>query len=230
MSEPTPNNVPQGGNQPSSNPSNLNNNGQPNNGQPAGGQPAGQPAGGEPNNGDGKTIPVESYNVVAEKYRKAKEALDKIEAEKSEAEKKNLAEQGKFKELAEKAESEKKSLEEKYNTAVKTDRVKSIAMKLGANNPDVVVRLLDLNKVALSEDGSVDEGEVTKLVEGLKASDAYLFGGQPSAPVGNPAGGAPDGGSQVKKFKRSQLKDSKFYQANENDILEALRTGNIIED
>lgn len=226
MAEATPNGSNNGG-QPNPNPSNLDANGNPITPAPNGGE-----GGKAPEGGDGKTIPVESYNVVASKLREANAKLKEFEDQKKANEDKSLAEQGKFKELHEKAENEKKELQAKFDNLVKTDKVKTIATKLGANNADVVVRLLDLGKIKLSEDGSVDEGEVTKLVEALKSSDAYLFGGQqPANPVGNGSGGSPEGGDGgVKKFRRSQLRDSKFYQANEKDILIALRTGNIIED
>lgn len=217
MAEPTNNSVPNDG---KSNQGNL----PANNGQPSGDNNGQQPQG-----NDGKTIPVESYNVVAEKYRKAKEELDKIKADKENDDKKKLEEQGKFKELAEAKEKELLNLKAQVSEGVKTRAIDTEARKMGAVDTEVVVKLLDLNKITVSEDGTVDSNVITQALEGLKKSKPYLFNAT-TTPMGS-NGGAPDGGAtQAKKFKRSQLKDAKFYRDNEKDIMEAMRTGNIIND
>lgn len=212
-----------------------------NNNNGAGGQP---PADQQPNNagggdttdnkGDGKTIPVESYNVIRDKYQKAKEQLEAREAAEAEAEKKRLEEQGKYKELAEKAESEKTALQTKYETNAKSNALKLAALQAGTVDADAVAALVDLGTIKLSDDGSVDADSVKSVIETLKESKAYLFGTatppKPNNVGGN--GGTPSGdnNSGVKEFKRSQLRDAKFYKENEADILKAAAAGKIIDD
>ena len=180
----------------------------------------------------GKTIPVESYNVVRDKYQKLKADLEARDAADAAAEKKRLEEQGQYKELAEKAENEKKALQNKYETSAKSNALKLAALQAGTVDADAVAALVNLEDIKLSDDGSVDTESVKSVIETLKKGKAYLFG-EPQKPTdvgGN--GGAPSGDNSagVKEFKRSQLRDSKFYKENEADILKAAAAGKIIDD
>lgn len=210
-----------------------------NNNNGAGGQPPANPApnnagGGDTtdNKGDGKTIPVESYNVIRDKYQKAKEQLEAREAADAEAEKKRLEEQGKYKELAEKAESEKAAMQTKYETSAKSNALKVAALQAGTVDADAVAALVNLADIKLADDGSVDTESVKSVIETLKTSKAYLFGEAPKPTNVGGNGGTPSGDNNagIKEFKRSQLKDSKFYKENEADILKAAAAGKIIDD
>lgn len=180
---------------------------------------------------DGKKfINHDSYQTVAAKARERKEALEAIEKEKAEAERKRLEEEGKWKELAEKEKTEKETILQQVHNERRTTALKLAAMKAGAQNPDTVARLADLNKIELDENGSVKGESVEALLEGMKASDPYLFGTTSTQNAGASGGGTPQGGTGGKKFYRSQLSDSKFYQENRADILAAEAKGEIIDD
>jgi len=180
----------------------------------------------------GKTIPVESYNVIRDKYADAKQKLEAIEAEKAEAAKKQLEEQGKFKELADTEKKRADELQTKYERTNKVNALKLAAIQAGTVDADAVEQLADLSAVTLSEDGKVDAESVSKLIESLKTAKPYLFGESKSKPNVGANGGSPadGGGGDIKEFKRSQLRDNAFYKANEKDILAAAAAGKIIDD
>lgn len=214
-----------------------NNNGKPNG--DAGKPPANPNAdGGDTTNkgdagkdGEGKTIPVESYNAVRDKYLDVKKKLEEREAADTAAEKQRLEEQGKYKELAEKAEREKADVLTKFERSTKVASLKVAALEAGTVDADAVASLVDLGAIKLTEDGSVDGDSVKKVIEDLKTAKAYLFGKQQKpnmgADGGNPANG---GGDDIPTFKRSQLKNSAFYKEHEKDILRAAAAGKIVDD
>lgn len=196
--------------------------------------------GGDNNNGDNKggdgkdetTIPKHRFDEVNSELQKYKKAEEKRKAEQAEAEKKRLEDEGKIKELLEKEKSEKAELQTKYERSAKANALKVEALKQGTVDADAVVALSNLDDVELSEDGSVNTQTVTAVIEKLKSEKAYLFGegGSNNTTIGN-KGGAPNGGSsQTPYFKRSQLRDSKFYEENKTEIMKAVREGRIIDD
>lgn len=195
-------------------------------------------AGGSDNNdkgkgGDGKTIPVESYNIIRDKYQEAKTKLEKIESDKEAAEKKRLEEQGQFKELADKEKRRADELQMKFETTAKSNAVKLAAMQAGTVDAEAVEKLVNLADVKLSEDGNIDADSVKKLVEALKTAKPYLFGKQQNGNQNVGAnGGAPSGDNSgdIPTFKRSQLRDAAFYKKNEKDILRAAAAGKIEND
>jgi len=188
------------------------------------------------NNGkgdEGKTIPVESYHVIRDKYTKAKEQLEKIEADKAKAEQDRLVEQGKFKELADKEKTRADALQQNYESTTKVNALKLAAIQAGTVDADAVEHLAGLAAIKLAEDGSIDGDSVNKVVESLKTSKPYLFGEtQKPKPNVGANGGSPSGdaGDAIPTFSRSQLRDSSFYKANEKDILRAAAAGKIIDD
>jgi len=195
-------------------------------------------AGGSDNNdkgngGDGKTIPVESYNIIRDKYQEAKTKLEKIAADKEAADKKRLEEQGQFKELADKEKKRADDIQARFENNAKTNAVKLAAMQAGTVDAEAVEKLVNLADVKMSEDGIIDNDSVKKLVEGLKTAKPYLFGKQQNGNQNVGAnGGAPNGenNGDIKTFKRSQLRNAAFYKANEKDILAAAAAGKIEND
>lgn len=176
-----------------------------------------------------EVIPKSSYEVVAEKYRTAKAELEKLKAEQEKAEKEQLEEQGKFKELAEKSSQELQTLKDNYNLEKKTNALKVKALELGTVDVEAVVKLANLDDLVLTDDGQVEEDSVNKVLEVLKSSKSYLFGEPKKVTVGS-EGGTPEGGTEIKEFRRSQLKDPKFYEENKEAILTAQAQGRIIDD
>lgn len=188
--------------------------------------------------GDKVYIPKESYDIVAEKQRKADKELERIQKEKDAAEKKRLEEAGEFKTLAEQEKARADGLEAKYLTESKVNALKLAAMQAGTVDAEAVATLANLESITLTEDGKVDADSVKAVVDTLKKEKAYLFGTpapqgtQPKPPIGS-NGGAPAPGAgtgEPKTFYRSQLRDSTFYQANRADILLAAKEGRIVDD
>lgn len=177
-----------------------------------------------------KFIPVESYEIVADKYRKTKEELENLRKTQEEANRKAQEEQGKYKELYEGTLKQLEDTKTQAKTMQKVEAVKNLLRTKGAKNPDVAIKLLDLEKVDVSEDGTIKAEVVEAQVKALQESDAYLFGDN-KATIGTSNGGNPDGGtSSPKTFKRSELLNAEFFNKNKADIMEAMKMGNIIDD
>lgn len=227
------------------------------NGQPApngtGADNAGQGAGnggqgagnGKPGEGEGQNgvlvkdgveyIPKASYEVVAGKYRDAKTKLDGYDADAKKHEEEELKKRGEFEKLAQQKEQEANDLKLKYETEKRSNALQVAALQAGAVDTDAVVKLADISKIKLSDEGSIDQESVKALVEELKTGKPYLFGAQ-GAPAPKPnmgtGGGAPAGGgsANVPTFNRSQLRDHAFYKAHEAEILAAAAAGKIVND
>lgn len=186
--------------------------------------------------GDGETIPKASYDAVAEKYRKEKEAREKAEADlkkindaKKLEEEEKAKKNGEFEKLVSERDEEIKALKTQMSEMAKSQAISKIASELGSRDPELVKQIV-AGKIEVSEDGTVDEAKVKELVEGVKTEKPFLFGEPEKKTIGN-EGGAPDGGTQDKPtFKRSQLRDTKFYSEHRDQILEAQREGRIEDD
>ena len=173
---------------------------------------------------NGKTYIVkDSYDVVADKYKKAKE-------EKEKAKQKELEEQGKWKDLADQREAELNKVKAENEMQRRASALIAEASKVGVVDSDALVKLTDLSKVEVSEDGTVNPQSVKTLVEALKTEKPYLFGEAPKPTIGTNGGGAPQDNGGAGTFKRSQLRDGSFYQANRDAILLAQKEGKIIDD
>jgi ribosomal protein L20A (L18A) len=184
----------------------------------------------------GETIPKASYDVVAEKLRKEKEAREQAEAKLQEIEKAKQAEEeekakknGEFEKLLEDQKAETEKLRGQLKESAKSQAIAKVASELGSRDPELVKQII-AGKIEVSEDGTVDEAKVKELVESVKTEKPYLFGEVEKPSIGN-EGGAPNGGQQDKPtFKRSQLSDTKFYAENRDAILEAQGAGRIEDD
>lgn len=153
---------------------------------------------------------------------KAKQAETLIR-EKATAEETALKEQGKWKELAEAAETRIKAVEQSTVAA----ELKAYAAKLGA---------FDINDIAALADKAgveIKDGVVTGAEEAVKAlfeAKPHLFNNQNKTTVGsgtNPGNGENSG---VPKFTHSQIKDPTFWREHEQDIMQAIKSGNIVDD
>ncbi|MEZ7136838.1 phage scaffolding protein [Komagataeibacter sp. SM21] len=71
------------------------------------------------------------------------------------------------------AEAATKGATEKANAAVIRAEAKAAAVRLGAVNPDDVVKLIDLGTVKMGEDGKIDG--LDAVMEAAKESRGYLF-------------------------------------------------------
>ncbi len=92
--------------------------------------------------------------------------------------------------------------EKKYNAdmaAVKKDAAVDMAiLKAGGRNAKAIKALLDMDKISLKDDGSIEGLDM----EGLKKSDGYLFNIESTGieGTGKPREGEPQGGDTLKGF------------------------------
>jgi flagellar motor protein MotB len=157
----------------------------------------------------------------------ASSQLKKLQADKKTADETALKDQNKFKELAETKETENSSLKEQIKTMEINQQLTAKLVPLGVLDLEGALKLVDRSKIEMDE-----SGQITGLDEALTALQTdknYLFtkGGK-TVTVGGPTNPdqAPSGPA---KFKRSQLRDPKFYQEHREEILAAQKEG-LIED
>ncbi|MBU1110802.1 phage scaffolding protein [Patescibacteria group bacterium] len=153
---------------------------------------------------------------------KAKEG-EKIAKEKSEADLKKLEEDKKFEEALKMEKEKNQKLESELKQSSLDSVIRASASKLGALNPETVLKLVDRSKIVVKDDGSV-EG-VEEALKGLAENDKYLFDSTTLANGTNPANN-----NATPKFKQSQISNVAFYQEHETEILEAMKTGQIEQD
>lgn len=153
----------------------------------------------------------------------------RLKEEASTNEEKSLEQQKKYQELAEKRGNENTQLKEQLKNMSIDQALTTKLAGEGVVDLDGALRLADRNKVEVSEDGSVKG--VDDVVKALKEDRSYLFTNESGTPkkVGSPSAQGGEGGEAPKKFKRSQLRDPKFYKEHEKEIEEAARNG-LIED
>lgn len=239
MPEPTqPTAAPNANNQPSpgSNPPAPAPAPQPNNNQP----PA--PTGAEPDlsalSGDQLAKVLENPELwkqprIAELLKASKD-LRTIQQQQSDAEANRLKEQGKFEELATKATTDLTTAREQIKTMTVNQALTNKLVPLGVVDLDAAIKLVDRSKVVIDDAGNVTG--LDEAVEALKTGKSYLFNGQPGQPTQPTLGGPTNpsnGGNQptgVQKFKRSQLSDTVFYNANRDAIIKAVAAGMIEND
>ena len=158
---------------------------------------------------------------------KAGQDLKKIQADQKTAEEKRLEEQNEHKTLAE----QRKAELEQSQTAIQNMKIdQALTNKLvpeGVIDLEAALKLVDRSKVKVDESGNITG--VDDVLSELKKDKSYLFkegGTQSLGSASNNNGGQ---GGQQTKFKRSQLRDPKFYQENRDAILAASKAG-LIED
>lgn len=165
---------------------------------------------------------VRKLRAEAADYRKRLRELEgKVKAE----EEAKMTEQEKLQKRL--AELERKETEYQQSLQARTleYEVKLHAARLGVVDPEVAYRLLDLKLIEFDEDGKPVNLE--KVLKELITKKPYLAGGGGSVSPTNPAQGRVSG--QL-VFTRSQLRDPKFFAANREAILQAMREGRIQED
>jgi len=104
--------------------------------------------------------------------------------------------------------------------------VKLHASRLGVVDPEAAYRLLDLKQIEFDEDGKPTN--VEKAIKELVAKKPYLVSSAGAVP--SPAYPAQGRISGQQVFTRSQLRDPKFFAANREAIMQAMREGRILED
>lgn len=172
-------------------------------------------------------IPKERFDEVNNQLKEIKAWKADQDRLAQEAETKRLAEQGEYKKIAENAQKEAEALKARYTETAIQSAVKIAAVKAGAHDPDIVMKLVEAGKVKMSEDGSVDQASVEAVINEMKESKKYLFG-TGSVNIGS-SGGAPAGGSQLTYHTMTQIADPVYFEKNKEDILRAQKEGRIIK-
>jgi small-conductance mechanosensitive channel len=165
---------------------------------------------------------VRKLRAEAADYRKRLRELEsKVKAE----EEAKMTEQERLQKRL--AELERKETEYQMTLQARTleYEVKMHATRLGVVDPDAAYRLLDLKQIEFDDDGK--PLNIEKVLKELVAKKSYLVSSNSSPSPTNPAQGRVSG-QQV--FTRSQLRDPKFFAANREAILQAMREGRILEN
>lgn len=162
------------------------------------------------------------------KLLEANKELEKIKNQQTEQERKQLEENNKHKELAESYKTDLEKANTKIQDLVINQSLTGELVKAGVIDIDAALKLIDRSKLKIENDqvAGVDEA-----LKGLKESKAYLFNNNGTQSLGGPNGSqGNEGGQQQTKFKRSQLQDPKFFEANKPAIMEAYKNGQIEDD
>lgn len=160
----------------------------------------------------------------------AKQKLDKLTAEQQQNEEKTLAEQKKFEELATKRGEEVTTLKQQIQNMQFDQALTNKLVGEGVVDLEAALKLVDRSQIKVDETSGAVQG-VDEAIKSLKEGKTYLFtaGGQQQS-IGAPTGGGNASNSAPAKFKRSQLQDQAFYQANRAAIVEAMKNGQIEDD
>lgn len=155
----------------------------------------------------------------------AKKELKKLKDSAEEAEKKKLEKQGEFKKLLEKTQSELEKANARIGELALERQIANAVTAKGVQDVDAAVKLIDRSAITKDEAGNFTG--VTEAVDGLIQQRPYLVSNQQS--VGSPTNpSAP--GSQVKKFKLSEIQDPAFYNEHHEEIKKAQIEGRIEDD
>lgn len=107
-----------------------------------------------------------NYEEIKQKYKEQGEELNKLK----QLEPEKLI--NRINELSQKHKEELKNVEEEYKKNIKMISIKS--QLSGAHDPDLILNLIDLNKVDLSEDGTIKMG-LNEQLEELRSTKGFLF-------------------------------------------------------
>lgn len=153
-------------------------------------------------------------------------ALKKLQDEQQKQSEQKLKDEKKFEELSQQKETENSTLREQIQNMTIDQALTTKLVPEGVVDIEAALKLADRSKIKVAEDGTVSG--VDEVISALKTDKAYLFGkpgqpqvGGPTNPNNQPSGPA--------KFKRSQLRDTAFYNEHRDEILAAQKAG-LIED
>lgn len=188
------------------------------------GKPQGQ-EGTQPKGDDTqKMIPEASFAAVSDKYKAEKARADALQAKIDEANRKKEEETGEYKSLYEKEKEKAAQLEAATKLEKKATTFKLAAIKAGVVDVDDVLKLTDIEKLDIADDGTWGNAEA--YFAKLKEAKAYLFPTTISKQnLGNGTNPTNDG---KPTFTQDQLRDHVFYKEHEKDIDQALKEGRVV--
>lgn len=168
------------------------------------------------------------FSGLAAQAQELKQLKDKQKAD----EEKRLQENNEFKTLAEQRAAELETSQKTIKNMQIDQALTNVLVPEGVVDLEGALKLVDRSKLGIDDNGNVTG--VKEALESLKTAKAYLF--NKSSGDGNQSLGGPsnnnggDGNGAPAKFKRSQLRDPKFYQEHRKEILEAQKAGLIEND
>jgi hypothetical protein len=167
-------------------------------------------------------------------FRDAAAELKTIKDKQAKEEQERLEKEGNHKEVNDSLKAEKQALEKKIQDMTINQALTGKLVPEGVVDLDGALKLIDRSKITVDDSGNVQG--LDDAISGLKTGKAYLFSSDGnnqsvgSATNGNNDGTGNGNSGDKPKFKRSQLKDSDFYNAHRDEILEAQRNGMIEDD
>lgn len=147
------------------------------------------------------------------------------------AENKRLEDNKEFETLAESRKTELETAQGQIKTMRIDQALTNKLVPEGVVDLEAALKLVDRSKITIDDNGVVSG--IDEVLTSLKTEKTYLFnntGTPPDPSLGtpsNPTGGTPPTGPA--KFKRSQLRDPKFYTEHRDEIIKAQAAG-LIED
>lgn len=167
------------------------------------------------------------FSGLAAQAQELKQLKDQQKAD----EDKRLQENNEFKTLAENRATELETANKTIKDMQINQALTNVLVPEGVVDLEGALKLVDRSKLGIDDNGNVTG--VKEALESLKTDKAYLFNksGDGNKSLGGPSnnnGG--DGNGAPAKFKRSQLRDPKFYQEHRDEILKAQAAGLIEND
>lgn len=107
------------------------------------------------------------------------------------------------------AEEKRVADSKRFGKKTVNDQLVSAALQMGAEKPELVLRLVDTASIGIDDDYQVDSAALKAALGKVKEDVPALFKKQAAAPRdGNPSGFTPDGKVDVSKLSREQMKDA----------------------
>lgn len=157
--------------------------------------------------------------------RSKRQELEKSEAARRE---KEMADQGQFKTLAETKQKEADDFRVKYETEAKRNAFFAAATAAKVTDLDAAWKLADHGKITLDANGAVAGAK--EAIEELVKAKPYLVGNANPPKVGDPSAPPADPNAGDKRiYKRSELRDTAFFEKNKADIMLAYKENRIID-
>jgi hypothetical protein len=184
----------------------------------------------QPNN-DEKFIPKTRFDEVNKGYQELKAWKAEQEAKEKAAEEESLKKKGEFEKLATQKDQEATQAREELKAERVNNSIILEAAKVGnIVDLDAVKAFIDRSKIIVDSNGVITG--VNEALTALLESKPYLKGSGQTPSMGsgtNPPDGGQGNGTPT-KFKASQIQDPVFYKEHRDEILKAMRSGQIEDD
>jgi hypothetical protein len=157
-----------------------------------GGAGNGNDNGGQGGDDKNVSIPKHRFDEVNQEARELKQWKEQREKEDREREEKKLTDEKKFQELADKHKSEAEKARNEVRSIRTQSAIERAAMKAGIKDTDAAYKLLDMSKISVKDDGTI-EGVDTAIEELLKARPYLKSEGGSGSPDNIGGGSNPEG-------------------------------------